>query len=606
MEYYDKDSSADAVILCDYGRLDGYKIHFTRIIRIKILKKEGYKWANHVFRMNYKANVAGKTYNLENGKIVTSKLKSESIFKENVIGNIFNIRVAMPNVKVGSIIELKFDFPGMPNEWYFQFNIPVKHSELRIEYNQYIKYQKYFLGLETLDIVEPYRWVAIDVPALKREPYIDNLNNYLTKFEFEITSIFFPGETIDNENYTILKNVYFNDISSSWEQVNTQLLDHSNFGNSLAAHSLAINKIVDFLESGNLKQNEKLKYAYERVKQIKWNNNKNIYISSISGNFDKILKEKYGNSADINITLIKLLKSLNFEVYPVVLSTIDNGKLSHLYPSINKFNYVIALVKLNNKTILLDATDEYLPYGMLPERCLNGQGRIIDKINSGWIDIKPKSKNKQIVYYDLFLNDSLNTLEGKLNYNHIDYNAYNFRKNYYKFNSQEEYINGFKDKNTGLTINNYKINNLDNIYLPIDENYEVSINNMVTKIDSDLIIYPLLYEQLKENPFKLESRKMPVYFPYKKDYTFILKLEIPDGYFVKDIPKSVKITLPDKSASFIYNISYTNNLIQLSYKLNINKETFSNDEDTYKSLKAFYNQIVTKHNQPIILTKRLK
>jgi len=50
---YGLDKTASAVILCDYGTSDmpyskteGFQMIFKRIIRIKILKKDGLKWAN--------------------------------------------------------------------------------------------------------------------------------------------------------------------------------------------------------------------------------------------------------------------------------------------------------------------------------------------------------------------------------------------------------------------------------------------------------------------------------------------------------------------------------------------------------------------------------
>jgi hypothetical protein len=49
MQYYELDSSASAVILCDYGRFNGNTLEFTRLLRIKILKKEGLSWADGIF-----------------------------------------------------------------------------------------------------------------------------------------------------------------------------------------------------------------------------------------------------------------------------------------------------------------------------------------------------------------------------------------------------------------------------------------------------------------------------------------------------------------------------------------------------------------------------
>ncbi len=74
------DSTAPAVILCDYGYFNGNTFTFTRLLRIKILSKEGYDWANRTFTTFSKSNIRGITYNLEDGKVVEEKLKRSSIF----------------------------------------------------------------------------------------------------------------------------------------------------------------------------------------------------------------------------------------------------------------------------------------------------------------------------------------------------------------------------------------------------------------------------------------------------------------------------------------------------------------------------------------------
>jgi len=89
MKSYLPDTTASAVILCDYGVTDmpfskqdrQFAQTFKRTIRIKILKKEGLDWANFKISLSKKrenlTNVKGMTYNLENGKIIKTKLKSD-------------------------------------------------------------------------------------------------------------------------------------------------------------------------------------------------------------------------------------------------------------------------------------------------------------------------------------------------------------------------------------------------------------------------------------------------------------------------------------------------------------------------------------------------
>jgi hypothetical protein len=60
MTVYEHDSSAPAVVLCDYGFFNLRDYMFTRIVRIKILNKEGLYLANDIYPGIEKTEIRGK------------------------------------------------------------------------------------------------------------------------------------------------------------------------------------------------------------------------------------------------------------------------------------------------------------------------------------------------------------------------------------------------------------------------------------------------------------------------------------------------------------------------------------------------------------------
>jgi hypothetical protein len=111
----------------------------------------------------------------------------------------------------------------------------------------------------------------------------------------------------------------------------------------------------------------------------------------------------------------------------------------------------------------------------------------------------------------------------------------------------------------------------------------------------------MLYEQTTENPFKLETRTYPVDFAYPIEETYIFKLLLPDGYQVSDVPKPLMIKLADNSASCIYKTSTTGNLVQVTYKLTINKPVYLVNE--YADLRTFFTELIKKEAESIVLKK---
>lgn len=580
MTSYPKDTSAPAVVLCDYGYFKADILQFHQMKRIKILKKEGYSYATYAFPGKFRYSIKGLTINLENGKIVKEKLKNESIFENRVTENKYETRLAMPNVKVGSILDLDFTYTGFPDDWEFQDKIPVKYSELNIENSPKVKFRSNFFGYEPLSFSSPGHWIAKDMPAFKEEAFINSAKNYISRCEFDLIQIGLIG------------------LAATWEDVVTALQSNHNFTFFYPA-SAQLNEIAKKIEESGSSKEKMMKDAFEAIKTIKWNEKESLYTSDQALNY--IMKMKTGNSADINSLLYGLLKKLKIEVYPVAISTRENGILSQYSASMFKFNYLLVLAKIGDKSYLLDATEQYNPYYLLPFRCLNSQGRIIDVEKNGWVDLEADYKDKEVVIYDLKLDESL-SLKGFLSSDMYDYSAFNFRKAYRKFNSREEFLDSYKTNKPGLIINDYAVMNLDSIYLPVSEKFDITANSQVIESGDELIIIPLLYHQMKENPFKSETRKYPVDYGYKKESTIVSKILIPDNYMVKELPQTSEIKLPDNSASFRYESKISGNQIIITSSFNIDKTVFYYNE--YSNLRGLYNQMIRKQSEPVILKKK--
>lgn len=590
MKVYPTDSSAAAAILCDFGYFNSNTFQFTRILRVKILKKEGMNWGNQIFNLPSDVSIKGITYNLENGEIVQTKLKSESIFKENVTKASSRKRVAMPNVKEGSVIDIQFVYYGLPSDWKFQQEIPVRWSELVIEPSQYIRFRKNYFGFIPLTINTESRSVAKDMPAFKKEPYMNSSENFISKYEIELLNISIPG----TENSA----GYYKSLSTTWEAVNHTLLEDDNFGKAMQ-NCPFLNSLAKDITKNYSTPKERLIAAHEAIKKsVKWNDKESI--ASSSENLSTPFKEKIGNSADINLMLIQLLKKLDFEVYPVALSTRDNGFLSPARPSLMKLNYVVAYVVLNDEKYFLDATEEFIPAGMLPPRCINLSGRLVDEKKSDWVSLNNKQIDKRMVNYDLKLKDG-DSFEGKIFTAKYGIAAFNFRKKYQGFNSKEEFLKDFEKRHKGLTVLNCNLTNLDSIYMPVKESYDVKIKNGATVAGNQIYINPMLYEQISSNPFKSEDRKYPVDFVSPSDMTYVLKLELPEGSNVIESPKDYSAKINDGSAIFQYHASSMGNVILLTYRFVIKRAVYNEAE--YKDLRELFSEMVKKQSEQFIIKK---
>jgi hypothetical protein len=83
---------------------------------------------------------------------------------------------------------------------------------------------------------------------------------------------------------------------------------------------------------------------------------------------------------------------------------------------------------------------------------------------------------------------------------------------------------------------------------------------------------------------------------------YMAKITIPEGYQVEELPQAKIFGLPDNAARYVYNIVQTGNTINFTSSLTINRSLFIQDE--YAGLKEFFNLVVAKQAEQIVLKKK--
>ncbi len=575
--------------------------------KIKIYKKEAYNYAN-VEVPYYIGGVAVKlnfddaaTYNLVDNKVVKTKLKSDGEFQENINENYGIKKIALPNVKEGSIIEYKYTlktpyFTYFP-DWYFQHSIPVNNVDFEVVIPEFFKYQLFLKGFEDISISpetvirsfnNQYNQSKIsysgkNIKAIKSEPYVNNMDNYTSMLQYEIASSNFPSEGF--KNYSI-----------DWASVTTTIYDSQYFGKELNKKSY-FEKDIELLLSGLTTREEKMNAIFNFVKErMNWNEKYGYYTDL---GVKKAYDEKVGNVADINLILTAMLRYANIKANPILVSTRSNGIT--IFPNRGAYNYVIAGVESeNNKIVLLDATSKNTLPNIIPIRAVNWTGRMIreDK-TSKEINLMPQTNSKEAV--NVFAKmDQTGTVSGTTRIQYMDYKGYVFRENYGNL-SQDAYLEQMEKEHQQLEVGKYEVTHIKEVDKPLIEVFEFTNNNMVDRIGDKMYFYPMLFYTSTVNPFKEESRKFPLDFSYPFQEKYNITLEIPDGYEIESIPKPIHLSMEDNIGSFKFLIGNTGNKVQVSVVFDINYANVS--ADYYTSLKSFFGKVIEKQTEKIVLKK---
>ena len=616
-----EDSSAAAIKIFDVGNCyfqlgsNGFVYIFERHFRYKILTKAGYDYANYQVGL-YRSSGSSKeelygmeaaTYNMVDGKMVTSKLGKDAKFTEQFNKQYTYKKFALPNVKEGSIIEFKFtiksDFIFNLRGWNFQSDVPTLYTEYNVTIPEYFVYKRNFNGVYQVNQTKHQevntnfggvsgsgyldQYSLANVPALKNEAYITTLDDYRPSIDFELTATRFPGEVY--KNYT-----------GTWPKIVTGLAEDENFGGFINKNSYA-KTILPTILKGEKDSLAMLNLIFTYVKNnIKWNDSYAKYSSET--NPKTIFEKKAGNTADINLSLVSLLKESKFNVKPVLVSTRDNGAHPG-YPVISKFNSVIAIVTLNNKDILLDAIEHDMQLGMISYENLNHQALSLNfkNMTSTWIFTEPTFVGERIFNYALAL-DKENKLKGTIVQYARGYSALRFRDKYRTTNNEVEFLKDYKKDRTGLALSNYKIANMDKIDEVLIETMDVEIEDNVEEAGNLVYFTPLLFERTKENLFKHDKRNFPVDFGYPIKENYRITVTFPEDFEIDKLPQSQAFKLPDNKGSFSITFLSEGKTIMVKSVIDITKSVYTPEE--YFDLKELFKAIVQKQAEQIVFKKK--
>ncbi len=624
---YSIDSSAHAVILFDYMKAEyesdnigGFNIIYKYHRRVRLMNKNGFDEATVEipFYVGNKLEdelkkLEAVTYNLENGKVEKVKIDKSSIFKDKVTKGYYVKKFTFPALKEGSIIEYQYTvispFEQNLQAWVFQdtkyptlwseydVTVPDLYNFLPVPRHQYqYAIQKQETNNQSYSIVANYSgggggmfsynavntrriWAMNNLPALKEESYTTTLDNYVAQINFYLLSINYPQQT----PIPIIKD---------WYHTAQTLLKNENFGAPIFEANNWMKDDLAKLIEGVTSDEEKVKKIYHYVRD-------NFECTSggllLSQNLKKTFNERKGNRGDINLLLTAMYHKAGYKTNPVLLSTRKHGKPYEVYPILDQFDYLVTRIETNTQTFLLDASDKKNAFNKLPARCYNGSARVIDE-QPVLISLTADSliENKLTTVFLAVEGDQFSgAFASSLGY----YESIDLREKIAK-ETQEDFFKSLKKKYPfEVTLENPSLDSLKNNDYPVSVKYDFRF-----PIDEDILyITPLFSETEKENPFKSVERLYPIEMPYRRNETFILNMDVPEGYVIDELPKSARIKLNEDEGMFEYIINGSGSKIQLRSKIILNKANFLPED--YATLRDFYAFIVKKHSEQVVLKK---
>ncbi|MBW4889302.1 DUF3857 domain-containing protein [Mucilaginibacter sp. HMF5004] len=621
LKKYDKDTSAHAVVLREFGKSfisDASQMPLIHEyhVRIKIFDSKGFNQGDVAIYLYTGDNNTFETvrdikgitfYTDENGLVRKTELESSKIFHEKRDKHREIVKFAMPNLRDGCIIEYTYttESPYHFNfhPWIFQSEIPKMYSEYEAhipaiyEFNTVLRgYLK--LSKNTADLEQgcfsyygikadcsKIMYAIKDIPAFIEEDYMTAASNYISAIYYELSAM--TNQYGKKEPKT-----------QEWKDVDYNLKHNESFGDQMKRTGILKDHLPpNLLAITDTLQKAKAIYTYLQ----KWFKFNNDYTKYSNDGIKKAIETHTGSVGDINLTLISALNTAGINADAVILSTRKNGIINKLYPVISEFNYVVARIEINNHPYLLDATDPMLPFGLLPLHCINDQGRVMSLTKpSYWIDMVQPQKRNTTTNINLALQAN-GKIKGTITNFSIGYAAYEKRKAIKKFNSMDEYAESVAEKLSKAKITKWDISGVDTLDQPIVEKYDIEFS--IATANQDIINFnPSFYDKETQNPFKLDKRTYPVDLGSAISQSTTLTLSFPENYTIAEQPAPVAMGLPNNGGKFLTSISAEGNLITYAQIEQLSKAIYFPEE--YPYLRELFNKIIQHQKANIVFKKK--
>ena len=501
----------------------------------------------------------------------------------------------------GAVSTLKYQEtikdPYMMPSFIFGNYLPIQNAEFSVTFPSNIKVTfKKFGDFSNIVFTESksknkttYTWKASNLKDIPYESKSLNIR-YLTPS----VQLFIENYTIDNKTIEVLSDErkLFNYYASLVRNLN-------------ASPDKALIHLTDSLTNGK-SDLEKIKTVYywvqDYVKYIAFEDGMGGFIPREAS---QVFSKRYGDCKDMASLITTMLKIAN--VKDVHLGWIGTRDIPFKYaenPSLSVDNHMIALAKVDNQWVFLDATDDRIDYG-LPTSHIQGKQCMIKLTDTEYqiIDVPVvksninarKDKTKIKIEGNNLVGIGKTTLDG-LWKTEVKY----YLSNYSEKEKQDYTEALFKVGNNKCKVGPVTINNLKDREKLVGFDYSFQVPDFVKKIDNELYFNPHIYTHMTADNLMQKSRKNDFVNDYAWKEESEVEIEVPENHELVYLPESSNYA----GANFGYALSYE----QKSGKIILKQITYLNTlvlkKSEFEEWNKMINKITTVHNELIGFKKK--
>lgn len=542
-------------------------------------------------------NLEGITHHLEGGQ---TRLNTENIRTVDLNSRYKVLEFEMPDAQQGDVIEYKYTLERRYIEelpdFYLGHRVPTESVELYFKNSDFIRYdavsqnndfeisyQEHRVDTSSVPFVFTYTrpnpvyvqsWKADDIPAVDASSYISSIDDIRSKIKFQISEFGLPRQPLEN----------------SWEFVAAQILRNDNPFD-------AIEEVPDIIQTGReMKDSFGDDVAlqdsiFQKVNSSSQFNGQTAIFSD--GGLEQVLEGVPSNQAEINLTLLAMLRGAGINAYPMYLSGRDFGRINLEFPSLFQFNSMLVMSDIGGDQYFMDASFPHSIPNLIPVKLYSERGMVLSDSTYFWQEISPQ---KSTFSFNIRLDAALEndgSLNGTLTAETFGYPSQQIRQKLSNGEparsvTAETFFDVYPDVNFEQFSVIVDSTNRDRVQFEA----QFSIKDYAVTFSEGIEFRPMVVGYLFNNPFEPTERRVPVTLDASEKLSINYSISLPDGY-TTDISGETRSTSLTGASLFEEYLS-ENNRIEYSFDIKITRKEFP--AEAYSQLRRIYERWVQLSN----------
>jgi hypothetical protein len=576
--------------------------------RIKVLTEAGRKYADVELKSfnsdegGFSVNsIAGRTIHPD-GTIIpfTSKPFKKLIEKGNGYREMARV-FTLPGVEVGSIIEYRYDVQYEPNfawyfipKWYVQSDLFTRRAHFQwnsadspITFTPFLR-KGDEVKLTHIATGERKTELSVsDVPPAPSDEFMPPVESLSYRVLFYSTAYSTPDEYWKNEG-------------KSWARECDKFIGP---GSKVKA---AVKNLVEATDAPD----QKLRKIYAEVMKLDNTSYSRAHSAAEEKSLglkevktaDDIWERKRGSEDEIAELFVAMARAAGLKAHVMRVTNRDRNLFLPSYLSLLQLDDDIAIVNVDGKEQYFDPGQRYSPYGQLAwKHTLAGGLRQTD--GGAQIAGTPEQGAREARtdrLADLTM-DAHGDATGTVTMTYRGAPALEWRQNYLRGDaaSLNRDLQAAMETRipAGMDVRVKSIEKLDEYEEPLVVKYDVK-GHIASGTGKRLLISSDIFEVNAKPVFPHEKRELAVYYDYASWVLDAVRITFPASLAVESIPAADQMQF-EKSTSYTLHAESTATSVTVHRNLLIGDIVF--DLTQFPNLRAFYNNLETKDQEPVVL-----